>query len=193
LISTITIISQKTIITKRRLPNINSSGVSRAANSNGSIIPKTEKVLPTEITTQPKNTTRGLQHKLPRAMHTVDGLSREGRISAKAEQISSVGVLIVQIRRPLVEALSRVEHSAAWTAAAVQKTSAAVEVPAVKACPVAAAVPVAVAEDSVAVPVAVVAAGAAAVAAEGDNHVNSESNHNETDEGGSNDTSGNTG
>jgi hypothetical protein len=122
-------------------------------------------------------------------MHTVDGLSREGRISAKAEQISSVGVLIVRIRRLPVEALSRAEHSAAWTAAAVQKTSAAVEVPAVKACPVAAAVPVAVAEDSVAVPVAVVAAGAA----EGDNHVNSESNHNETDEGGRNDTSGNTG
>jgi hypothetical protein len=186
LISTITIISQKIIITKRRLPNINSRGVSRAANSNGNIIPKTEKVRPTGITTQPKNTTRGLQHKLPHAMHTGDGQSRgtaEGR---------------VRQARPLrAEALSRVaEHSAVWTAAAVQKTSAAVEVPAVKACPAVVAgmvvVPVA-AEGSAAVVAVVVEEDAAAVAAEGDNHVNISINHNETDEGERNDTSGNSG
>ena len=43
------------------------------------------------------------------------------------------------------------------------------------------------------VPVVVEAVDAAAVAAEGDNHVNSDSNHNETVEGGRNETSGNTG
>jgi len=91
-------------------------------------------------------------------------------------------------------------HSAAWTAAeAARGISAAVEVPAVKACQAVAAVPVAaegLAAAPVAVeavPVAVVAVDAAAVAAEGDSHVNSKSNHNETDEGGRNDTSGNSG
>jgi len=147
------------------------------ANSNGSIMPNTEKELPTEITPQPRNSTRGLQHKLPdRARQTGDGLNKAGRISAKAEQISPV------------EALSRaVEHSAAWTAAVVRKTSAAGGNRAVKVCPVAVAgsvvVPVVV-EDSVAV-------AADAAAEEGDNHVNISINNNETGEGGRNVVHGN--
>jgi hypothetical protein len=82
LISTIAIISQKTITVEIGSTIIRSKGA-RVAGSNGSIMQKTGKELPTGITTQPKNTTRGLQHKLPRAMHTVDGLNRgtaEGRV-----------------------------------------------------------------------------------------------------------------
>lgn len=165
--STATIISQIIIITNRRLPNINSRGASRVANSNGSIMQKTEKELPTGIVPQPKNTTRGLQHKLPREMHTVDGLSRGNR---------------VRQARPLpVEAVSRAEeHSAAWTEAIVQKTSAAGGNRAAKACPAAVAGPVVVPAVAVA-------------AEEGDNHVNITIKNNETGEGGRNDTSGNTG
>jgi len=79
-----------------------------------------------------------------------------------------------------------------------------VEAAVAKACLVAVAGPVVVPvvveeEDSVAGPVVVpavaveVAADAAAVAAEGDSHVNISINHNKTDEGGRNDTSGNAG
>jgi hypothetical protein len=51
---------------------------------------------------------------------------------------------------------------------------------------------VVVAGDSAVVVVAAAVADAVVAAAEGDNHVNIDSNHNETDEGGRNDTSGNT-
>ena len=77
-----------------------------------------------------------------------------------------------------------VEHSAAWTAAVVRKTSAAGGNRAVKACPAAVA-------GSVVVPVVVEDPAAADAAVEGDNHVNISINHNETDEGGRNVVHGN--
>jgi hypothetical protein len=200
LISTVTIISQEIIITRTGLAIISSREVSRAANSNGNIMPKTGRGSPTGIMPQLRSTTGGPQEKLQSlGRHFADALIRAGRISAKAEQISPVGVLIVRNRPLPVETLSRAaEHSAAWTAAVVQKTSAAGGNRAVKACPAAVAVvgsvvvPVAVVEDSVVVPVvAAVAADAAAVAVEGDNHVNISINHNETGEGGRNVVHGN--
>ena len=171
------------------------------AGSNGSIVQKTEKELPTGITPQPKNTTRGLQHKLPREMHTVDGLSREGR-TCRRDQPGSVEGLTEEpgLQPGKAEAGSIQRHGPR------RKQRAGFQQP-WKFQP----------SKHVSgggsggsrgsggfgggsrggggggVPVAVAAVDAAAVAAEGDNHVNSDSNHNETVEGGRNETSGNTG
>jgi hypothetical protein len=182
LTSTETITSQKTIITEIRQPNIKSREVSRVADSNGSTTRKTEKELHIGTMPQPRNSTEALHQMLPDQGKTfVGALTQAGRISPE-------GLLIVAVG-----------HSVAWTAAAAQKTSAAVDNRAVKACPVAAedsvaavaaavedsaVVPVAAVAGSAVVPVAAVAADAAAVEEEGGRYVKISFKRNTSGKGG---------
>jgi hypothetical protein len=150
LISTVTITSQETIITKTGRVNIKSKGVSRVAGSNGSTTHKTEKELPIGTTLQPRSSTKALQQKLSsHAKHSADAQNREDRKLA--------GAVLTNSRDARMPDSVAVPFQG-WTVGAARRvTSAAVDNQVVKACPV-------VEEDSAAVPVAAVADSAAVVA-----------------------------
>ena len=168
----------------------------RAAGSNGSITQKTEKEPPTEIMLQPRSYNRGTSAEAARSREANRGRAEQGRQDLSKGSAGQRGGFDGGAR---ASTRTAVEHSAAWTAAAVQKTSAAVDNRAVKACPVAvadsvavvaaavedsAAVRVAVVAGSAVVPVAAVAADAAAVEEEGGRYVKISFKRNTSGKGG---------
>src|SRR4030042_4157633 len=132
--STVTTTSQKTIITKTGSAIIRSREV-RVAGSNGSTTPKTEKEPPTGIMPLPRNLTEELQQNpSSHARHSADAPNRGGRISPGAELTSSKEA---RLQGDVIFRARKVVPSQVWTAEAARRvTSAAVEVPAVKACQV---------------------------------------------------------
>ena len=141
------------------------------AGSNGSTTHKTEREPHTGITQRPRDSTEALlQTPSSPVRHSADAPSREGRISPVVEPNSSrdARALVQEIFRDRGETLFP-----GWTGEAVQHViSAAVAVPAAKACRAGEdlAVVAAVAAADSAVAVAVVAAVAAVAAAEGGSH-----------------------
>ena len=119
------------------------------AGSNGSTTPKTERELLTEIMLLPRNLTEELQQNpLSHARHSADVPNRGGRILPGAELTSSKDA---RLQGGVVFRARKAVPSQVWTGEAARcVTLAAVEVPAAKACPVAAASVVAVAVAAVA-------------------------------------------
>jgi hypothetical protein len=159
--STVTITSQKTITVEIGSAIIRSRVV---AGRIGSTTRKTERELPTGIMPQPRGSTGELHQTLSgRARRFADALNRAGRTLAGAVLTNSGDGM---------RASAAAEHSAAWTVVAARReTSAAAEVPVVKACP--AAEDSAVVAEAAVVDSAVVAVAAvvAAAAVEGGSHV----------------------